>query len=141
MTEQAPYRQRGQDGRKCLRIASEVLFVAMIALNWLATQYAATTMLYAPFLNGRIVAHVYQPFAWFWWQHYWPNNGLRIGNHIIWLAPMWRFCEHLAMYPMLALGGIALVTAVVLMQPHQAADLHGSASWASTEEIEQAGLL
>ena len=59
MTEQNPYRQRGQStNRRFLRMASEVLALASIALNWMATQYAADDdALFAPFLNGRIIAH------------------------------------------------------------------------------------
>jgi hypothetical protein len=96
---------------------------------------------YPPFLDGRIIAHIYQPLGWLWWEHKWPENGLRIGNRIVWLAPIWRSCERLVIYPMLVLGGVAALCALFLMKPRQAADLHGSATWADAAEIEKAGLL
>jgi len=140
MTEQAPYRQHEQNGRKFVRTASELLFVGLIAFNWLATQRAAAAMHYAPFLSGRLIAHVYQPFGWWWWQYRWPHSGLQIGNRVIFLAPMWRVCEHLVIYPMLVLGGIAALFTLFLMKPHTPADLHGSATWADAREITKAGL-
>lgn len=97
-------------------------------------------MHYPPFLSGRLAAHIYQPFAWWWWQHRWPHSALQIGNHVIFLAPMWRVCEHLVIYPMLVLGGIAALCSLVVIKPHAAADLHGSATWASSREITKAGL-
>lgn len=142
MTEQRPYQlERRSREQQFIRTGTEILAVGFGGLNWLATQYAAAMMRHAPYLSGRIIAHVYQPFAWFWWQHRWANNALRIGNHIVLLAPMWRFCEHLVLYPMLVLGAIGSVCALFLMSPRQAADLHGSASWATTPEIQKAGLL
>jgi hypothetical protein len=142
MIEQTPYRQqRETKGRKFLRIESEVLTVGLMVFNWFATQWAARVMYYPVFLDGRIVAHVYQPFAWFWWQHRWPHNTLRIGNRLVYLAPIWRTCEHTVIYPMLLVGGIAALCSLFLVQQRQPADLHGSATWASAAEIIEAGLL
>jgi hypothetical protein len=140
--EQTPYRQRRQSPeRNFLRATSKLAVLGFVAFNWLATQRAAAVMDYAPFLGGRLIAHIYQPFAWLWWQHRWSNNALRLGTHIVFLAPVWRSCEHVVIYPMLVLSGIAGLCAFFLMTPQQAADLHGSAAWANNQEIIKAGLL
>jgi hypothetical protein len=121
-------------------MASVTLAAALVALNWLATQRAAVALQYAAFLNGRIAAHLYQPFAWWCWQHSWPQGALRIGNRILFLAPLWSTCDHEVIYPMLILGAIAGLCGVVLMKPRRA-DLHGSATWADAAEMKRAGLL
>jgi hypothetical protein len=141
MTEQAPHRLQAQSvDRDFLRVASVALAAGLVTLNWLATQRAAATMRYAAFLNGRIAAHIYQPFAWWWWQHRWPQSALRIGNRILFLAPIWRACDHEVIYPTLILGAIAALCSVFLMKPRRA-DLHGSATWADAAEMKRAGLL
>jgi hypothetical protein len=142
MTESTPYRQqRETKDRRFLRIGSEVLGVGLVVFNCFATQYAAAEMHYASFLSGRMIAHLYQPFAWWWWQHYWPHNALRIGNRVIFLAPMWKVCEHLVIYPLLVLGVVGGLIGVLLNQRQAPADLHGSASWADAAEIKKASLL
>jgi hypothetical protein len=141
MTEQAPHRLQAQSvDRDFIRVASVALAAGLVTLNWLATQRAAAAMRYAAFLNGRIEAHIYQPFAWWWWQHRWPQSTLRIGNRILFLAPIWRACDHEVIYPMLILGAIAGLCGVFLMKPRRA-DLHGSATWADAAEMKRAGLL
>jgi hypothetical protein len=142
MTEQAPHRLQAQSSvdRDFIRVATVALAAGLLALNWLATQRAAATMRYAAFLNGRIAAHIYQPFAWWWWQHRWPQGALRVGNRILFLAPIWRACDHEVIYPMLILGAIAALCGVFLMKPRRA-DLHGSATWADAAEMKRAGLL
>jgi type IV secretory pathway TraG/TraD family ATPase VirD4 len=142
MNEQSPHRlERHSPGHKLIRLATEVLAVAFVIFNWLATQRAAVVMHYGAFLSGRMVAHVYQPFGWLWWQHSWPNGAVRLGTHIVFLAALWRSCEHLVLYPMLVLGGIAGLCGLFLIQQSHPADLHGSATWATTKEIKEAGLL
>lgn len=142
MTEQAPHRlERQSANRKFIRLASEVLALWFVAVNWLVTQRAAAVLRYTPFLSGRVIGHLYQPFGWYWWQHKWPDNAIRIGNRIILLAPMWRSCEHLVIYSMAVLGALTGVCALFLMGPRQAADLHGSATWADESEIRKANLL
>jgi len=142
MNEQAPYRlQREPAARKFMRLASEALALGLVGFNWLATQRAAAALHYPRFLNGRLAAHVYQPFAWWWWQHRWPQSALQIGQHVILLAPMWRACERQVIYPMLALGLAAGLYGEALMTHRPLADLHGSATWADLAEMKRAGLL
>ena len=141
MTEQAPYRLHGSSvDRQFTQVTSVALALGWVGLNWLATQRAAAAMGYAPFLTGRLIAHIYQPLAWWRWQHRWPQSAVRIGNHIVFLAPIWRVCDHEVIYPMLILGAMAGLWGLFLMKPRYA-DLHGSASWADAAEMKRAGLL
>ena len=141
MTEQAPYRLHGSSvDRQFPRVTSVALALGLVGLNWLATQRAAAAMGYAPFLTGRLIAHIYQPLAWWWWAHRWPNSALRVANRVLVLAALWQSCEHEVIYPMLMLAAIAGVCGLFLMKPRHA-DLHGSASWADAAEMKRAGLL
>lgn len=70
MTEQIPYRlQRDTNARKFLRYGSIALAISAVILNWWATQSVAALLGFAPYLNGLIAGHLYQPFGWWWWQH------------------------------------------------------------------------
>jgi hypothetical protein len=141
MIEQAPYRLDGSSAdRQFTRVTSVALALGLVGLNWLATQRAAAAMRYAPFLPGRLIAHIYQPLAWWWWQHRWPQSAVRVGNQIVFLAPIWRVCDHEVIYPMLILGAMAGLCGLFLMKPRHT-DLHGSASWADAAEMKRAGLL
>jgi hypothetical protein len=142
MSEASPHRLKQRSlGRSVARVATEVLAVGLVALDWLATQRAAAAMNYAPFLSGRIVAHVYQPFAWLWWEHRWANSGLRYGSHMVSLALLWRSCEHLVLYPIVVLGGVAALAILFSKESEPPADLHGSAGWADERQIKKGGLL
>jgi type IV secretory pathway TraG/TraD family ATPase VirD4 len=142
MTEQTPYRQQRVSANSAhLRIGCIILAAGLVAFNWLATQWAAAVMRYPEFLNGRIVGLMYQPFAWYWWQHRWPHNVVQIGHRMILLSRVWTICERLVLFPLLALAGVGALYALIVMQPQQKADLHGSATWATTQEVEKAGLL
>jgi hypothetical protein len=141
MTEQAPHRmQRLTPRQRFLRIGVDILVVVLVLLNWFATQLIAALLRYAPFLMGRLVGHVYQPFAWWWWWHHWPRGTVQIGHNLISLERVWRLCERIIFYPtgaLLVVGGLA---AVVLSKWGTPADLHGSASWADSAEVKRTGL-
>src|SRR5262249_29610533 len=135
MTEQAPHRLQAQSvDRDFIRVASVTLAASLVTLNWRATQRAAAARRHAGFLNARIASHSHQQCGWWWWQHSWPQGALRIGNRILFLAPIWRACDHEVIYPMLILGAIAGLSGVFLMKPRRA-DLHGSATWADAVEM------
>jgi hypothetical protein len=141
MTEQAPYRLNGRSSQQLfLRRASEGLVLGLVAINSLATQCAASALHYPPFLTGRIAGHLYQPFAWAWWQYRWPHSALQVGTRVVLLGPLWTACEHLVLYALLGLGALAGIASLFFMQPRAAADLHGSATWADAKEITKAGL-
>ena len=137
MIEQAPHRiQRESSQRKFWRLATDGLVVIEVALNWLATQLAAKVMHYPAALMGGIIGRVYQPLAWWWWRYHWPEGAVHIGQHVILMQPLWRICEGLIIYPVLVLGVIAGLIALLLTQPQQE-DLHGSAQWADANEIKR----
>lgn len=143
MTEQTPYRLRHDSaGRSFLRYGSIGLAIAAVALNWWATQIVAAHLSFAPYLNGRIVGHLYQPFAWWWWQHRWPSGFVvPVGHFGVPIEATWKGCEHLVIYPLLALGVVGGLIGVLLNEQQAPPDLHGSASWADAAEIKKAGLL
>jgi hypothetical protein len=71
MIERAPHRmQRESPQKKFLRLGIDAPVVALVLLNWLATQLVAAALHYPPFFMGRIIGPVYQPFAWCWWQYH-----------------------------------------------------------------------
>ena len=100
MIEQAPHRMgRETPHRRFMRLGIDALVVALVALNWLATQLVAAALDYPPFFMGRIMGHLYQPFAWWWWQYYWPHNSVQIGHSIIPLDRAWSLCDRIVFYP------------------------------------------
>jgi hypothetical protein len=143
MTKQNPHRvERNSSVQKFLRYGSIVLAIAAVTLNWWATQRVAALLGFPLNLNGRIVGHLYQPFAWFWWQHRWPNGFMvPIGDFGIPIETIWKSCERVVIYPLLAVGVTGGLIGVLLSQKEARADLHGSATWADTAEIKKAGLL
>jgi type IV secretion system protein VirD4 len=108
---------------------------------------------FAPQLNGRIItlaaprglgrplAHIYQPFAWWWWQARYPHAVVQIGRSVIALQPLWRWCENVVLYPLAGLGVVLGLISAVLVKWRGTADLYGSASWACRPDIKRAGLL
>src|SRR5262245_7909549 len=143
MTEQTPYRlRRDTAGRSFLRYGSLALAICAVALNWWATQRAAAILGFPSNLNGRMVGHAYQPFAWWWWQHRWPSGFVvPVGDSGVPSESIWKACERVVIYPLLILGVIGGLIGAVLNRQQPPADLHGSASWANTSEIEKAELL
>jgi hypothetical protein len=109
--------------------------ISVIGLNWIATERAAAVMHYAPFLSGRLVAHVYQPFAWWSWEARWPHAALQVGRSIIPLQPIWHTCEYGVLGPLLVMGGIAVFISGILTKWRRTSDLHGTAGWARKSEI------
>jgi hypothetical protein len=143
MTEQTPYRlRRDTAGRRFLRYGSIALAISAVTLNWWVTQSVAAGFGFAPYLSGRMVGHLYQPFAWWWWQHRWPSGFMvPVGDFGVPIEMIWKRCEHLVIYPLFALGVVGGLIGVLLNHKQTPADLHGSASWADAAEIKKAGLL
>ena len=142
MMEQAPYRQQREIAHKrFLRIGIDALVIALVALNWIATQLIARALGYPPFFMGRIVGRIYQPFAWWWWQYYWPHNAVRIGHSVIPLERAWSVCQHIVFYPAIAIVVVGGIISGLFLRTRGPADLHGSASWGNTGEASKADLL
>ena len=137
MNEQTPHRIEGESSqRKFLRMAIDALVVMEVLLNWVATQLAAAVMHHPSTLMGRILGHLYQPFAWWWWRYHWPQGAVRYGNQVYLLEPLWRICDGIIVFPPVVLGGIVALIAWMLIKPQQE-DLHGSAQWADADEIKR----
>ena len=107
---------------------------AFIAINWVTTQHAASVLRHASWL-GQPLFHlkggaVYAPWSWIvWWTRwYWAPQ----------LEPLWRQSAREALYPMSVVT--AVCCAAIAMVRHgwfaNVSDLHGSARWATTRDLE-----
>jgi hypothetical protein len=142
MIEQAPHRmQRETPHKRFLRLAIDALVVLLALLNWIATQLVAAALHYPPFLMGRIIGHVYQPFAWWVWQYHWPHSAVRVGHDIISLERAWSLCQHIVFYPVIGFVIIGGLISGTLLKWRGPADLHGSASFGKTADLKKAGLI
>ena len=118
-------------GRRLL-LGASVLGVIPVAVGGLATQHVAAAYGYPDALGGTVVGRLYPPWKFItWWFAYQPNPPSVI-DQAFWIA--------LAAY-----GGLTLMLSAVLVlggrrsRPHK--DLHGTAHWASADEIRASGLL
>ncbi len=142
MIEQAPHRMQSESAhRRFLRIGIDLLVVALVLLNWLATQLVAAALHYPPFFMGTIVGHLYQPLAWWWWQYHWPHNSVQIGHSIIPLTRAWSLCDRIVFYPAIAMVILGGLISGLLLKQRGPADLHGSAEWGDTAEATKVGLI
>jgi hypothetical protein len=140
--EHAPHRMgREAPYRRFVRIWIDTTVAALILLNWLATQLIAAAFFYPRFFMGRLVWHLYQPFAWWWWQYHWPHASVRIGHTSVPLAAAWSLCNHLVFYPLIVLAVIGGIISGWLLKRRGPADVHGSASFGQAEELRKAELI
>jgi hypothetical protein len=142
MIERAPHRmQRETPQKRFLRLGIDALVVALVLLNWIATQLIAGALHYPPFFMGRIVGHIYQPFAWWWWQYHWPHNSVQIGHSIIPLPRAWSLCDRIVFYPAIAIVIVGGLISGLLLKSRGSADVHGSAEWGDGAAAREADLL
>ena len=114
------------------------LFVSVMSC-WLATQYVAHTFEYATVLGAALFPpSIYSPFDVFVWT--WRFNNLSYGDYVVSVMAN----AHLIM----GFGGIASVvlpTALAYRRSKKKVgernDLHGSAHWATPDEVAAAGIL
>jgi type IV secretion system protein VirD4 len=137
MSEHAsPVAEGSNDSRKKPRyVLLKLLALALgtTALNSVATQYVASRLGYDPALGPRYVAGLYQPFAWIEWQG----------------APWADQVRSAFLIPKAGFAGIAIATMLITMlinqqrtaKPKPLDDVHGSARWASLEDIREMGLI
>jgi hypothetical protein len=142
MIERPPHRmQRETPQKKFLRLGIDGLVVALVMLNWIATQLVAAALHYPPFFMGRILGRIYQPFAWWWWQYHWPHSSVEIGRNIIPLERAWKLCDHIVFYPVIAILIVGGVISGLLLKSRGPADVHGSAEWGNELEAKEVKLL
>lgn len=113
------------------RLIGLVAFAAFIFLvNFLLTQWIASRMGYHPVLGSRWFG-LYQPFAWFGWQQWYATASMTFNiAYLITLIAM-----------SVGLGVIVVVHGIRTRSARQHASLHGTAHWASEDEIRVTGLL
>jgi type IV secretion system protein VirD4 len=113
-----------------------ILSVALVSLAglWVATEYVASELHYAPALGppwwelGEL--RVYAPWAWIAWE------GLCRGR------PPLVFRNASGITTLAAIAGAAVATAAAALRRKPAAShAHGSSRWATTAELEKAGLV
>lgn len=115
-----------------------IMILTTIVSMWLATEYLAWAFMYAQELGGKIFGAIYWPWmvlVWTW-KYYSQAYGLDV----------MRVCGN-AM-KILALGGVASLIFPSMYMYYRTKkarqernDLHGSAHWATDEEVREAGLL
>jgi type IV secretory pathway TraG/TraD family ATPase VirD4 len=143
MAEQRPYRIAGTGNDRLWRIKAGVmlgLVTGFIVVNWIATQRAARLCGYAaglgpPMTELPLFGPLYPPWQWIAWWWRWRNAPE--------LAVLWAVCTRLAVYPMFGITALAVAAVGVARQGWFGAvsDLHGSARWATTRDIRDAGLI
>src|SRR5216683_2223602 len=143
MAEQRPYRIAGAGNDRLWRIKAGVmlgLVTGFIVVNWIATQRAARLCGYAaglgpPMMRLPLFGPLYPPWQWIVWWWRWRNAPE--------LAVLWAVCTRLAVYPMFGITALAVAAVGVARQGWfgSESDLHGSARWAATRDIRDAGLI
>lgn len=104
--------------------------VGIVLLNMILTQWIASRLSYHPALGERLFG-LYQPFAWIGWQRWYETASSTF--NIAYLVVL------------LGLGGgltaIVLIHGIKTRSAKQHDGLHGTAHWASEDEIRATGLL
>jgi type IV secretion system protein VirD4 len=106
-----------------------ILPAGLLLLNVAATQYAAAKFGYHPALGHPLIGHFYPPWDWLVWQ-------MKFGAHAqgvfrtVQAGMAVAFC--FGLFAIAAAGG---------RRPERHEGIHGTAHWATREEIEATGLL
>ena len=114
---------------KSRRTIGILFFAAVIALNSAATQYVASRFAYHPALGAPLYGHVYAPWEWVVWY-----SRFGVSTQAVFQPVM------IGLSVSLMLGVLGLL-AVSGRNPERHEGIHGTAHWASFEEIEATGLL
>lgn len=113
------------------RAAAFVVFLTtFVGVNVAVTQTIAKHFAYSEALGKPLVGHLYQPLAWLFWQREFREQAPKL-------------------FQIGAVVQLAVILVLIAMmfflrpkrRPTAIADLHGSAHWASEDEISRMGLL
>ncbi|MEB2158955.1 type IV secretory system conjugative DNA transfer family protein [Xanthomonas campestris pv. campestris] len=96
------------------------------------TQWAASRMAYHPALGEAIVGHIYKPWAWLSWQYDFYRGASETFNYLYLGFLLAVGCGFL---------GYVVICSLMVRRITQHDDVHGTAHWATREEIERSGLL
>jgi type IV secretion system protein VirD4 len=130
LAESRPYRVTNTRAHARLTLA-KLLALSAFALSGLIISQRATQTAVVMFgLHG-----LYLPWQWLIWWYQW--------HAVTAFQPVWEVCTHLVLLPLLVLAGITIATIVIARHTltAAAADLYGSARWASRRDMIKAGLL
>ena len=144
MAEQRPYRVPGSasDARlmRVKQLAMLSLASALIAINWVTTQHAATVLGDAPWLGWPLLhlpgyGPLYAPWSWIEWWIRWHAAPA--------LAPLWTLCARETLYPTAVIAAVACAAIAIARRGWlaNASDLHGSARWAVARDVLAAELV
>jgi type IV secretion system protein VirD4 len=130
-----PYRTANSNAQVKLarvkRISLSLFFAATLAICWQTTQETARRFHYQPALGTPLIGHIYMPWAWImWWVRWHAYSGME------------QAAFH-ALYPLLAVA-VLVAGAIVIARKvlsDDAPDLHGSARWATAEEVRATGFI
>ena len=114
------------------RLTASATFVSVILLANLAiTQWVASRMAYHPALGSRWFGGLYQPFAWIGWQKWYES------------APTTFNIAYLVVLVtvLFSLAGTVLYVGFKTRSARAHESMHGTAHWATEEEVRKTGLL
>jgi type IV secretion system protein VirD4 len=142
MAEQRPYRLPGSSADERLRrVKQRVLLwlgMAFVAINQTTTQHAAFVLHYAPWLGHPLIhlfgVALYPPWAWIVWfaEWHWAPE----------LEPLWRECVLQVFLPMGFMSTLMCIALAMIRRDwFSVSDLHGSARWATTRDLNGVRLL
>ncbi len=114
---------------KSRRTIGFVFLFAVIALNSAATQHVAAKFAYHPALGAPLYGHVYAPWEWVVWYGRFGASAEAVFQPVM-----------IGVSLSLALGVLGLL-AIGGRNPERHEGIHGTAHWASFEEIKATGLL
>lgn len=106
--------------------------IAIIVISSIGTQYLARTFNYSPALGETLAYDLYNPFSWIFWSIKYNSN-----------YPDFFRKFYLIMCSLIALAFLFFVIIKIAYSRKSKAikDLHGSAHWASLDEIKETGVL
>lgn len=113
-------------------VGTVLLILGIVAVNAIATQFVAGRLQYHPSLGSALAGKFYQPFAWWGW-----------------MLDFYRSAEHTFNYAFVifAVGVLVILVSYVIYvgmttrSSRKHGDVHGTAHFATSEEIRESGLL
>ncbi len=107
--------------------------VGIITGLTLATQYSAYKMRYSPALGKPVIDHIYNPLNLLLWQ-------VRFGRYVGY-QDIFKQSFGLLMTSIIVSFGVVSVLNYMFRDNHETTDVHGSAHWATHQEIRTQGLV
>ena len=106
-----------------------ILTIGLVLANAAATQYVAASLAYHPALGSPLAGHIYAPWEWLVWQHKFASHAPHVFRAV---TAAIALALAFGLFALLALNG---------RNAERHEGIHGTAHWASREEIEATSLL